>query len=207
MKLSEIFLALASGELSNLHLSNDGQNIRPEKQEQVLRSINLGLTDLHTKFVLRKKQIVLPIIEGQQTYDVNQKDILEIIEVYKDECMLHQNHRDGYVLLKPTKLFLNTSPKKADYLTLQCKANHPILTVADIERDSDIDLPISYLNALLYYVGSRLFVSIPNQLDGDLNEGIRYQQRYQSEIVSLTNQGIDVDGLNENTWFNERGFV
>lgn len=207
MKLSEIFLALASGELSNLHLSNDGQNIRPEKQEQVLRSINLGLNDLHTKFLLRKKLLVIPTVIDQQQYEINDDEFIEIIHINDGNCVLKENHEHGFMLLKPSVFYLNDKPKEVKDLKVLCKVKHRVLVEQDITLDSEVDLPVSYLNALLYFIGSRLFVSIPNQLDGDLNEGMRYQQRYQAEIVSLTNQGVDVDGLDEHNWFNERGFV
>ena len=55
MKLSEIFNALASGELANLHLADSANTIFDEKKEIVLRSINLGLTDLYTRFYLKRK--------------------------------------------------------------------------------------------------------------------------------------------------------
>lgn len=207
MKLSEIFLALASGELSNLHLSSDGQNIRPEKQEQVLRSINLGLIDLYTKFLLRKKMLVIPTVENQQQYEITDDEFIELIHIEHDGCILKENHHGGYLLLKPNVFYLQDKPKEISDLKVLCKAKHRVLVEQDITLDSEVDLPVSYLNALLYFIGSRLFVSIPNQLDGDLNEGMRYQQRYQAEIVSLTNQGVDVDGLDEHNWFNERGFV
>ena len=95
---------------------------------------------------------------------------------------------------------------KPTVVTIEYKASHRKLTEEDILEDSEVDLPLSYLNALLYFIGSRMYVSVVNQLDGDLNESARYASMYQAELLTLTNQGIDVDHLNNNDWFYERGF-
>ena len=50
MRLSDIFDALGSGELANLHLVENNAII-PNKLPIVLNAINLALTDLHTKFL------------------------------------------------------------------------------------------------------------------------------------------------------------
>ena len=63
------------------------------------------------------------------------------------------------------------------------------------------------MNALLSFIASRLYTSIVNHLDGDLNESNRYAQRYVQEIQLLERQGIDVDDLHQHTWFNQRGFI
>ena len=68
MKLSYILEMLAAAELSNLHLVDNEQFIiRPEKMPIVIRCINSGLNDIHTRFLLRKNIIDVPIIAGEDT--------------------------------------------------------------------------------------------------------------------------------------------
>ena len=81
------------------------------------------------------------------------------------------------------------------------------MTEQDIIDDTDTTLPSSYLNALLYFIGSRLYTSVVNQLDGDLNESIRYSQKYLQEIQMLSNQGIDTEDLIEMNLFHVKGFI
>ena len=81
MKLSEIFNALASGELANLHLADNANTIFDEKKEIVLRSINLGLTDLYTRFYLKRKTKELLVDKSILVYKVDDVECIEIIEV------------------------------------------------------------------------------------------------------------------------------
>lgn len=210
MKLSDIFDALASGELSNLNLAEGGSKIKPDKLEVVLRSINLGLIDIYTRFLLKTNRVLVPV--SNSLILINTDDFIEVLEVFSESKPLS---KFTYRMLNPNTLVLvdwekylsnNNISTVNPLAVIEYKAKHRILTEQDIELDSEIELPHSYLNALLYFIGSRLYVSIPNQLDGDLNEGIRYTQRYQAELSMLKEQGIDVDGLDEHTWFYDRGF-
>lgn len=203
MKLSEIFEALASGELSNLNLAEGGMKIKPDKLEVVLRSINLGLVDLHTRFLIKTNRVIVPI--SDIPFELEMPDFIEVLEVCSQ---LKPISKLTYRMISPSIIqFIDWEKYSNQFAVIEYKAKHRTLTQDDIELDSEVELPLSYLNALLYFIGSRLFVSIPNQLDGDLNEGTRYVQRYKAEIEMLVSQGIDVDGLDEHTWFQDRGFV
>lgn len=207
MKLSVIFNALASGELHNLWISDNREEIRDEFKEQVLRGINLGLLDLYTRFMLSKRSFKPDIKEGIREYTVDDNRLLEVLNVQFNGSDLAYYKPDGYFLLNTNLILLGFSPKDGDNCEIIYKAKPNELTEQDIIDDTDVELPMSYLNALLYFVSSRLFTSIPNQLDGDLHEGVRWRQRYESELMMLNQQGIDVDGLDDTTWFIERGFV
>ena len=196
MKLSEIFASLADSELSNLGIVTDGV-VDPDKLPKVLRAINLGLNSLHTRFMLRKNTIEIELVPGKTDYVINASDFLEVLSA----------NMEG---IERSLLTPNTIYKEVDApttLIVEYKAKHPPLTEADIKADSEVELPIAYLNALLYFIGSRLLSSIPNQLDGDLNEGTRYTQKYMEEINLLIQQGVDVDDVLSNDWFTNRGFV
>lgn len=214
MILSEIYDALATGELKNLRLSEDNQ-ITTQGRKVLLSSINAGLTDLYTRFLLKKNDIEMSYNKSREQYRIGRTDLIEILSVKLNDVELKVNHADGYHLLDPATIHIDKgiersylhSADELNVLNVDYKANHKKLTEEDIMLDSDVELPDSYLNALLYFVASRLFASIPNQLDGDVNEGLRYSKRYFDEINMLINQGVDVDGINEFALFNVRGFV
>ena len=195
MRLSDIFDALGSGELANLHLV-ENNTIIPDKLPIVLNAINLALTDLHTKFLLKRELVKINIEPTIETYKITNGDFIEVLNSDMNGIQ--------YSLLNPNTLYVKVD--KPTVVTVEYKANHKRLTEEDILKDSEVDLPLSYLNALLYFIGSRMYVSVVNQLDGDLNESARYASMYQAELLTLTNQGIDVDHLNNNDWFYERGF-
>ena len=195
MRLSDIFDALGSGELANLHLV-ENNSIIPDKLPIVLNTINLALTDLHTKFLLKRELVKINIEPTIDTYKITNGDFIEVLNSDMNGIQ--------YSLLNPNTLYVKAD--KPTVVTIEYKASHRKLTEEDILEDSEVDLPLSYLNALLYFIGSRMYVSVVNQLDGDLNESARYASMYQAELLTLTNQGIDVDHLNNNDWFYERGF-
>lgn len=195
MKLSEIFMTLADSEVSNLGFVENGE-ILPESLPKILRAINLGLADIHTRFLLRKNRVTVDLVPDQMQYTIAEPDFVELLTSSLSNI--------DKSLLSPNTFYASVdAPTK---ITVEYKATLPPLTEADIAADSNVELPIAYLNALLYFIGSRMLMSIPNQMDGDINEGTRYTQKYMEELAMLAQQGVDVDGIYENNWFSERGF-
>ncbi len=204
MKISTILQALATGELSNLFLANDKLTVKPDKLERVLATINLGLTDIYTRFFLKRKSVIVTLQEDQRYYTINQEDLIEIVQINSQGYELTLNV--DYTLINYKTILLHSISNNSSVEVIY-KANHKEITKQDIENDTNIELPTSHLNLLLYFSASRLYTSIVNQLDGDLNESVRYTQKYLEELSMLTNQGIDVDNLYENSLFKQRGFI
>lgn len=205
MKLSYILEYLASGELGNLNLAEDQINIKEDKKIIVLRSINRGLEDLHTRFLLRKATAFIDVVPEQQVYSVLTEDFIEILHIYLNGKKLTSSE---YSLGDVDKFKINKLLGITDDIRVEYKASHKQLTELDIDLDTEIKLPSPYINALIYFVAARLFAGVVNQLDGDLNEGVNYERKYQDEIMMLNSQGIDVDGFyDSNNNFRNRGFV
>lgn len=69
MKLSEIFEHLTYGELSNIGLVDKETGAIPEANYQkILSSVNLGVLDLHKRFVLKKGLLRIQLVEGRTMY-------------------------------------------------------------------------------------------------------------------------------------------
>lgn len=69
MKLSEIFKQLSYGELSQLQLGGSGTGVIADGDyDRLVGCINLGLTALHTRFPLKRKQLLLQVVPGQEVY-------------------------------------------------------------------------------------------------------------------------------------------
>lgn len=205
MKLSYILEYLASGELGNLNLAEDQINIKEDKKVIVLRNINRGLEDLHTRFLLRKATAFIDVVPEQQVYSVLPEDFIEILHIYLNGKKLTSSE---YSLGDVDKFKINKLLGITDDIRVEYKASHKQLTELDIDLDTEIKLPSPYINALIYFVAARLFTGAVNQLDGDLNEGVTYERKYQDEVMMLNNQGIDVDGFyDSNNNFRNRGFV
>jgi hypothetical protein len=69
MKLSEVFEHLQFGELSNLGIVDKTTGLIPETlYPKVLSSVNLGLADLHKRFVLKKGYLHIVLQPDQTMY-------------------------------------------------------------------------------------------------------------------------------------------
>lgn len=72
MKLQEIFDALTQGELSQVNIGGNADGFIDDKNyNQMLTHVNLGLTALHTRFVLKLKCIELILLAGRSHYHLH----------------------------------------------------------------------------------------------------------------------------------------
>lgn len=67
MKVPDFLKTLALGELGNLYLGSEN-TIEQTKIPKVIQAINDGLVNLHTRFVLKEKQLILEMRDGQTFY-------------------------------------------------------------------------------------------------------------------------------------------
>lgn len=69
MNVGELFKKLSFNELANIALGGDGKgNIPTANQERMIDKINNALDDIHTKFPLVQKELVLQSLEWKSEY-------------------------------------------------------------------------------------------------------------------------------------------
>jgi hypothetical protein len=74
MTLQEIFDQLSYGELSQISMGGSGDaGINEANWERVLASVNLGLTELHKRFLLKEGRIDIQLEPGKNTYVLDKK--------------------------------------------------------------------------------------------------------------------------------------
>jgi len=74
MKLSEVFEQLSAGELSQLSIGGaETGAIDPSNYNKVLLHINLALSALYTRFLLKEGTLVLALQPGQYSYSLSSK--------------------------------------------------------------------------------------------------------------------------------------
>lgn len=211
--VKELVDNLVQTELHNLKMKDSEGVLRENRLEQIISNINLGLTDLYTKFVLKLSEIKYIVEPHQRVFSpVVHKDneILEVLNVFHNNERLFNSGIKSYSITNASNgsaIKLNYSPEEGDIIRIISKANHRRLSKEDYFEEAVCELPLSYLSALNYFVASRMLTSIPSQLDGDLTESQRWYQMYLSEIKELRDAGIEADNLDNNHWFQERGFV
>lgn len=110
------------------------------------------------------------------------------------------------VLLHPT----SKTPKEliTSHLGVTYQAAHPVLTLPlglfDPHR-VEIELPYSHLQALLYFVASR--VNNPVGMGQEFNAGNNYAARFEAECKGLEAANIEIDQSSQPNRLRRHGFV
>jgi hypothetical protein len=97
---------------------------------------------------------------------------------------------------------------RTNKLKLVYRANHYDLPIGFNGYDPDkveIDLPYTHLEALLYFVGSRLHN--PMGLVNEFNGGNNYAMKYERACAELEKHNVNVDQLNGNARLVRNGWV
>lgn len=149
-------------------------------------------------------------------------DIIKVERVYLDsgiELPLN-DEKSEYSIFTPNMYTLKV-PKdlvdkpqeldkdfKSEYLKVVYRATHPIIKYKDNLNPEkvEVDLPQTYLEALLYYVASR--VHNPIGMQNDFHAGNSYAAKYEQECQRLEMQNIRVDqGMFTNDKLHQKGWV
>lgn len=213
MTLQEVFDHLSYGELSQLHIGgSEDAGITEENRYRIVTHVNLGLTALHKRFFLRRGEAQVYVSPGMSSYTVEQGDLFKIEQVHTaDGCELgigegnaNSVTLDSFNTLRvPLEIRMKGEP-----LTVVYRADHPTIDKRMAARDPEriqINLPPTHLEALLYFVASRLF----NPLGGSVesHEGNNYARKYEAECRALENGGMQISEQRGQTKFERNGWV
>lgn len=104
--------------------------------------------------------------------------------------------------------FFNGTRSEPEYLEISCHMGHRKLdkNLAIYAPDTVlIDLPSTYLQALLYYIASR--VMTPKGMQADFHQGNSYYAKYEGECARLIAENMDIDEHSDNVHFERGGYV
>ena len=223
MKLREIFEHLAYSELSQLNVGDTSLGLINESNyDKVLSAVNLGLTALHTRFCLKKKEVPVELFYGTYSYVVPRDDLLKVEIIYTDKGYeLPLNDESQYYNISTPNLKTIVVSKdivnkvvgvpeeySSDYLSVVYRANHKIMPYGFNGYDADkveIDLPYAYMEPLLYFIGSRFHN--PMGLVNDFNAGNNYAAKYERACQEIEKSNIRVDQGKQNTRLAMGGWV
>ena len=233
MTLQEIFDQLSHGELAHLSIGGEGVTGIPEDmQERVISSINLGLTELHKRFLLRERQVGLVMQLGQQMYWMDRKylmgtsgtgvkylkdsvampfdaGLLKIEQVYDADGLELMLNRAGDSL-DQTQRCVRTPSYNSLLLPLELplqelkvvyRANHPLLVKTPgyfNPASVEVELPYTHLEALLYYVASRITNPMGLAGGGAFHEGNNYSAKFEAACAVLDGEDFRNEESQEN---------
>lgn len=212
MKLSEVFDHLSYGEFSSISLGNmDGEHgITPENRHRVIGHINLGLTELYKRFLLKEGRTQVYLVPGLRDYTVPADDILKIEQIFVDgkEQPLNRAGDPGSVFTTSFNS-LQVPPGVAwPVLDVVYRADHPLLGAREASREPErveVELPRTHLEALLYFVASRALN--PMGSSEGYHDGNNYAQKFERACQVIEAGGYKIDVEQEKTRFDSRGFV
>jgi hypothetical protein len=105
---------------------------------------------------------------------------------------------------------VTTAPwlKETSVLRLVYRADHPAITNPAVHITPDripIYLPVAYLQALVYYVASRVMTAKGNV--AEFHDGNNYAMKFEAEVAELRQQDFTVSNVSEYDKLSARGFV
>lgn len=223
MKLSEVFSQLAYGELSQLSLGTlTSGELSEDAHAPLLAHVNLGLTAIYKRFNLKEGRLVFPLSQSGNVYKLTVADLNKIERVYTSEgTELPLNDANSPLSCYTPQLNILRVPKKivnkdrdlpekyqTDGLEVVYRANHTKIEATGgtlTPETVELELPDTYLEALLYFVASR--AHNPIGLVNEFNAGNNWAAKYEMECQRLEALNLEVDESNENTRLNKNGWV
>ena len=188
MYLSELFSLLSTGEFSGLYIGGeDNEGIPTSEYPTVANHINLGLTDLFTRFPLKEKEVIIQQYDDITMYKLH-SDFAETNTVStEDPKFIKDTATDPFLddIIRierahqedGTEIPLNDygasdswftpswdtvqipTPVSTNTANFIFRAMHPKLVVTESTDPATVvvDIPFTFVNALLMYVASRQY--------------------------------------------------
>lgn len=224
MKLSTFLEMLTEVELSQHIFGGLDEDGRLLKRYELVNLINRGLEDLHTRFLIKKGELYLNVDTSvRERYDVSDEsliltediplNIIKILEVW-DECgeqmsfnTIHRRRGCGEVcgneiqMLDKTTLIFNRCCGcfKVIYHKGPDLLKKPVSVDRFQPEKMELDISLEYIDALIYYVVSRLF-SINPPMEGyaaPYSPSITYSRKYEEECNRLKDLNFEIDGTGD----------
>ena len=140
-----------------------------------------------------------------------QDNLIEIVKVSYRDCEIPFDKPKGIYIPNPDTVYIDGTVFDEDTYEVEFIADHPLIEYFDAaDLEQDIDLPMAYLQALLYFVASRFITANNAQISQDYrsqHSGTQYRQLYEMECQKLQEQGIEAEHTDERTQFQKRGFI
>lgn len=195
--------------------------IKEQDYPRVFASVLLGLTSLHRRFLLRKSTLKIALVSGKASYfikpdfaksNTKSKELVKYIDdldsPFTDNLLKIESikkpdgtdiplnvRNDPNSIVTPTyNSFVIPDTLTETYLIVNYRADHPTLDknlAAAAPMVVAIELPPAYLEALLFFVASR--IHRPTGLVAEVNQGVEYASRYEAACAELDALNLQID--------------
>lgn len=234
MTLQDVLNHLTYGEFSHLFIGSGaaGEGMPDGSIQKILPALELGLAELHKRFLLHERRITLTL-NGNASYvlhtdfadsngdavspyindtaDPFLDDLVKVERILDDdgeEVALNKLNDD--LAIRTTQYNVLSVPADLDTTTIVVvyRATHPALDVGLAESNPDevtINLPFTHMTALLNFMAGR--VTTPMGASGEFHQGNNYMAKFEAACVILRNEGMQLDTDHGNEKLENNGWV
>ena len=232
MKLSKIFETLAASEVFTYEMADEGGDILPRYRRRITTLINSGLSDLYQRFSIKEGVLDLEVTENVQHY-VLSADVLEVLRMTTPEGKVYNLNSVTSSLTPTTGPYGNVSPHSSNpslchasynelfFSHVPCPGVYRIVYKGDATHISldgidtidpktiEIPLPLTYLNALCYYVAAKVYnpAGAESVARSMFHEGNNWRSMYEDECNRLKANLAGAKSFNEVSNFTRGGWV
>ena len=231
MKLSKIYETLASSQVFTYELADEAGDILPRHRRRITTLINSGLSDLHQRFSIKEGVVDLKVTEDKQHYILSD-DVLEVLRMITPEGKVYNLNSVTSSLNPATgpygnvsnisnpsichasynELFFSHVPCAGTYrIVYKGDATHISLDNIDTvdPKTIEIPLPLTYLNALCYYVAAKVYnpAGAESVARSMFHEGNNWRSMYEDECNRLKANLAGAKSFNEVSNFTRGGWV
>jgi hypothetical protein len=219
MDVADFIEGLCLGELSNLYIGLEGQvELHPQNKAKLIHYMNQGLTALHSRFALRKKELIIVGMERKavyildQTYSMTngkgkfkyiddtccepfQNDLVKIMDVHNEVgikfLMNVQNNNNSVHTVSWNTLQIPHPVEGQPYFVMY-QAKCPKIE-ADGTGCEDVSLPPTLEEALASFVCAKVY----SHMNGEANKLTAQENMANFESKCLEVETNDLGGQSE----------
>lgn len=235
MLLKDLLNTLINNELGNLAIGKPEWATGKFNYVSLIQCISLGYQELHKRFSLKKGHIQLMPMLGTQEYKLSVEHALSNSTSVLDKYLIDSADRpfsgniakiDAILDRLGEELSFNTTGfaddiKVLDYRTIFIKNPNPdepidvvyreipptIKLINEMELETyEIDLPFTYLEALLCYAAGRAYANRGAE-NATNNESAIFYARFEQACANVEFLGLNTKENTASTRFTARGFI
>jgi len=206
MTLQDLITTLTNGELVQIRIDIDAGD-----QPQLIRYISMGLTELYTRFPLKDREVFVQQYDDITLYKLSSEyaitntestatpkyvidnaspftdDIIRVDAAYNEagvELPINDYSDAESIMMSAYNEVQVPRPVGTNSMSFVYRANHPALDPNVVDPSTvTIELPVSHLTALIFYVGFR-YHSFDMTQDAQA-VSMAYYQKYIAETQML----------------------
>lgn len=221
---------LSDLELSQINYGKKDEDGNLIKQDALIRIINRGVTSLHSLFELSRGELVVDVSNKSGfRVDITNEDyvlspddvsrITKVIQIFNpcgEDVDFNTINRHFYALGEEQVYLTN----KTTLTFTNCFGSYRVIyeyspkliKIKDCYNFDceEIDLPIEFTSALVYYVAMNLHAIIPfkQEYAKETSPAIQYSKKYNEELMILKNMNIEIGGTGNSTQrFRDSSFI